>query len=199
MNDQLLIIFVKNARLGQVKSRLAKVIGDKSALFIYRQLVEHTLRVTKDLPYDRVVFYSREIEKNDHWEFDFIKQAQKGTDLGARMANAFEWAFAQGYKKVCLIGSDCYELTSDILTKAFNSLDQNQSVIGPALDGGYYLLGMKQLYNELFVNKSWSTERVLAQTLDDFEARGLTYYELPTLVDVDTEEDLPEDLKMLLR
>lgn len=199
MNDQLLIIFVKNACLGQVKTRLAKDIGDESALFIYRQLVEHTVKTTRDLPGDKVVFYASEIERNDLWGHGFLKQAQEGPDLGARMANAFQWAFKQGYQKVCIIGSDCYELNLTILLEAFNALDQHQMVIGPALDGGYYLLGMTQLYNELFINKVWGSETVAQQTLADMEAAGLTYHKLPVLVDVDTKEDLPEELKMLLR
>ena len=106
------------------------------------------------------------------------------------MKNAFEASFAQGYKKVCIIGSDCYELDTHILEEAFAQLDRKEVVIGPAKDGGYYLLGMRKMHMHLFENKKWSTSSVLSDTLNDLKEANLSFYLLPELTDIDEEKDL---------
>ena len=111
------------------------------------------------------------------------------------MKNAFVAGFETGYTSICIIGTDCYELTAEIITEAFEELESADAVIGPATDGGYYLLGMNKPHVDVFNNKKWSTETVLKETLDDFEALELIYVKLDALNDVDTEDDLPEGLK----
>lgn len=156
-NDSLLMIFVKNPVLGKVKTRLAKVLGPEDALQIYKKLLVVTQKATGKLPVDKAVFYSDEIENNDGWDDQsFQKYAQQGSDLGKRMFNAFKLAFGKGYKNVVIIGSDSPGITSKIITKAFDALKTNQVVIGPSHDGGYYLLGKKQMMAVLFKNKRWS-------------------------------------------
>ena len=88
-------------------------------------------------------------------------------------------------------------MTADIITEAFANLHSNDSVAGPARDGGYYLLGMNTLHADLFKNKLWSTSTVYAATLRDFNMLGLKFFELPVLTDIDEEKDLPEELKNL--
>ncbi|MEO8820732.1 MAG: DUF2064 domain-containing protein, partial [Ginsengibacter sp.] len=90
---------------------------------------------------------------------------------------------------IIIIGSDCYELTTDILNEAFHQLEKNDVVIGPAKDGGYYLLGMKKMNNFIFSNKKWSTETVYTETVLQLAENNLSFFVLPTLTDVDNEDD----------
>lgn len=197
MNDQLLIIFVKNPILGQVKTRLANTIGEEAALLIYKQLLDHTYKITADLNCDKAVYYSHQIDVGDLWEPGYIKKLQEGADLGIRMMAAFAWALKK-YQKVCIIGSDCYELDSQIIREAFVALEEYDVVTGPTEDGGYYLLGMTHMIPQLFQNKSWSTDQVMKQTAMDIQSLQLSALSLPKLRDVDEEQDLPEALKILL-
>jgi len=191
MNQSLLIIFVKNPALGRAKTRLAASIGDKKALAIYKRLLARTHDVTLSLQSDIEVHYDQFIDTNDLWENDrFNKKIQVKGDLGQKMASAFEDAFIRGYQKVAIIGSDCYDLTTPILTESFDLLDANDFVIGPSLDGGYYLLGMKTYYAPVFENKQWSTNSVFNDTKEDLLKEGYSIAELRPLSDVDVKEDL---------
>lgn len=195
MKEKLLIIFYRNPELGKVKTRLAAAVGDEKALAIYLKLATHTREVALASDFDRVVYYSHHVDTEDNWqENSFHKKLQVGNDLGIRMYNAFENAFRDGYAHVCIIGTDCLELTSEILSAAFEQLKAHDAVIGPARDGGYYLLGMKQLHKDLFANKEWSTNTVAKRTIVDFQNLNLTYSQLPTLSDIDREEDLPKGI-----
>ena len=190
MTKKLLIIFVKNAVKGKVKTRLAATIGDEKALEIYQILVQHTFDITIALPVNKAVFYSDFLQE-DIWSPAFYENfVQSGTDLGERMYQAFQQGFATGYEQVCIIGSDCYELTEQIIQQAFEKLELTDVVIGPAEDGGYYLLGMKGLHETIFQNKNWSTQTVLPDTLNNLKDADLTVALLPELTDVDEEKDL---------
>tara|TARA_B100001146_G_scaffold225193_1_gene247569 strand:- start:52075 stop:52764 length:690 start_codon:yes stop_codon:yes gene_type:complete len=173
-----LMIFTRNPELGKVKTRLAVTVGDQSALDIYTFLLKHTATVTEKLEVDKYVFYSEKIRTNDLWnEQIYRKKAQQGTDLGARMQQAFTDLFQAGYEKVIIIGSDMYDLDQNDLKQAFNALDASEVVIGPAKDGGYYLLGMKQMIPELFQHKNWGTDTVLQDTLEDLKEVVVTQLE----------------------
>ncbi|MCB9185197.1 MAG: TIGR04282 family arsenosugar biosynthesis glycosyltransferase [Flavobacteriales bacterium] len=190
MNDMHLIIFIKNPVLGKVKTRLAAGIGEQRALEIYMQLLEITRSVALKINCTRNVFYSDEIVSDD-WEDDkFNKFVQEGDDLGERMKNAFEQVFALGAKNAVIIGSDCPELTSNIIAEAFELLDNRDVTIGPANDGGYYLLGMKKLHPFLFEEKEWSTDSVFEDTVIDLSENQLSYGCLEKLSDLDTVSDL---------
>ncbi len=192
-HDSLLIIFAKNPELGRVKTRLAKTIGDKQALMIYLKLLEHTHAISDKVFADKAVFYSEKVQDFDILDYyKFPKFLQKGDDLGERMDRAVGQAFGQFYEKVIVIGSDCYELTSEIIEDAIAALDNHNVVLGPAHDGGYYLIGMDRHYAHLFKNKSWSTSDVLLDTILDLKQLKLSYHLLPTLTDVDEEKDLGE-------
>ena len=190
-----LILFVRNPILGQVKTRLAKTLGNETALRIYRHLLEYTYAITRDLDCDKFVFYADAITQLDLWENDqYHKRLQSGADLGQRMQYAFAALFQMGYEKAIIIGSDCLELTPEIIQKGFLQLEGNDVVIGPSADGGYYLLGMKQVQSVLFQGKTWSTDSVLNDTLADCRRQSLTYSLLPQLNDIDEEKDVPENL-----
>ncbi len=188
----LLMVFAKNPVKGAVKSRLAKTIGPEQALEVYKDLVHRTIEAANPLPCDKAVFYSNHIDENDEWsEAGFQQFVQSGDELGARMANAFDEKLMQ-YQKVVIIGSDCPDISTTILQQAFETLNHKDIVLGPAEDGGYYLLGMKQLIPELFQNKPWSTHHVLKATLQDLKNLDLKYDLLPELNDIDNYEDLKQ-------
>lgn len=190
-SKNLLIIFYRNPELGKVKTRLAATLGNEKALSIYLQLAAYTQQITKAITADKVVYYSHTVETNDVWPTTvFKKEVQQGELLGERMEDAFRTAFKRDYEKVCIIGTDCLELTTEIIERAFNALTKTDVVLGPAKDGGYYLLGMKKILVDVFVNKHWSTHTVTHDTLLDLEQLTLSYTLLPLLSDVDVEEDL---------
>lgn len=188
--SHLLLIFTKNPVLGKVKTRLAATVGDAEALRIYQLLLEKTRRAALDVEAGRWLFYSDFLEPDDDWpETYFQKKLQTGHDLGERMENAFRQAFASGAGKVVIIGCDCPDLNGVLLQEAFQRLNEADFVLGPATDGGYYLLGMRQLEPALFRGIAWSTDAVRAETLKKMQAAGKTCFLLPELTDVDTEED----------
>lgn len=167
-----LIIFTRNPELGKVKTRLAKSVGDESALKIYKFLLNHTVQITENLNVDKYVFYSESIHRDDIWDPDiFRKKLQSGDDLGERMKNAFSEILGMGYEKAIIIGSDIYDLSSKDLETAYGALQNTHFVLGPASDGGYYLLGMNEMNPQIFQNKNWGTSTVLDETLIDIKEK----------------------------
>lgn len=190
MKNDHLIIFVKNKIAGKTKTRLAAGIGPQKAMEVYEQLLRHTHLTTRCLACKKVVCFSEEVEKDSLWgDGNFHLNLQQGEDLGLRMDQAFNEQFAKGAERVCIIGSDTFEITPAIIQQAFAALEKKDVVIGPAQDGGYYLLGMNELQPEFFRHKAWSTESVLEQTLEDVERLQLTHHLLPLLNDIDQKED----------
>lgn len=188
-----LIIFIRNPESGKVKTRLSATIGNDQAFSIYKKLVEHTITVSKSVDADKFVFYSSHIDDNDEWDNKyFAKRLQTGSDLGERMSNAFKTLFADGYNYISIIGSDCPGITRQIIEEAFNALPQSDVAIGPAKDGGYYLLALNKARAELFNNISWSTDRVLSQTLAVCDHLNLSAHLLCELFDVDVQEDISD-------
>lgn len=187
----LLILFVKNPRLGRVKTRLAATLGDKQALEIYNRLLGITHREAGKLAEDKEVWYSDFIDQNDLFESGkFKKKLQQGENLGERMWNAVSDAFDSGYRRVIVIGSDCPDIDAGILHEAFEKLNHADTVLGPSKDGGYYLIGFSKLIPEVFRNISWSTSQVLSQTREILVNVKTGWVELRALNDIDTEEDL---------
>ena len=185
----LLIIFTRNPELGKCKTRLAVTVGDEAALEVYLFLLKHTISITEDLPVIKQVHYSIKVRENDLWnEATFIKKQQIGDDLGIRMHRAFQQGFEDGYKRIIIIGSDMFDLDQQGLEEAFSALNTNDFVIGPAEDGGYYLLGMRSLKAELFQNKNWGTSSVLKDTLSNLKNEKL--HLLQQKNDIDRYEDI---------
>ncbi|MDG1571857.1 TIGR04282 family arsenosugar biosynthesis glycosyltransferase [Robiginitalea sp. M366] len=188
--DQALLIFTRNPVPGKCKTRLAATIGNDRALDVYRFLLRHTETVAKNLKgTDKTVYFTEHLGDGSFWDpAQFGYALQSGRDLGARMADAFASAFRLGYRKVVLIGSDLYDLSTADLEAAFTALETHPAVLGPAADGGYYLLGLTQMRPELFENKAWGTETVLQATLKNLQ--GTPVFQLPVRNDVDRYEDI---------
>lgn len=188
---RLLIIFSKNPVKGEVKTRLARSIGEEKALEVYETLREHTARVTEGVEAERIVYYSRFIPSSDLFlTKKFLPEVQKGDDLGERMFYAIEAGFEAGFGHVVLIGTDCYELSREILNEAFSALERSDAVIGPATDGGFYLIGLNRVLPELFLDRKWSTPEVFGETTTIFRHVATGYELLPELSDIDTIDDL---------
>ena len=190
MND-LLIIFTKNARFGQVKTRLAKVIGEEQALAIHHNLVAMTAATIESLSSQKIVYFS---EHNDEGsplsKIAVDSKIQQGNNLGERMHNAFEECYALGFKRMLLIGSDCPSLTNDLLFQAFEKLSNVPVVLGPAEDGGYYLVGLQAPKAELFDQINWGTSTVLEETINICHQQNVAFSLLPIHRDLDTYDDL---------
>ena len=195
---QALIIFVRNPVLGKVKTRLAATIGDEKALDIYKQLLQHTFNIWSQVKAEKYIFYHEEIMEDDIWNAaDFYKRLQVSTDLGDKMKAAFQELFNAGYKKIIIIGSDCLQLSPAIIESGYSMLQEKDAVIGPAKDGGYYLLGLRAMHEFIFENKKWSTASVFSQTLRELKQQQLSTGLLQELTDVDTEEDWLKSKKLV--
>ncbi|MSU42516.1 MAG: glycosyltransferase [Pedosphaera sp.] len=193
MSGNALIIFVKAPRAGHVKTRLAAAIGAEAACQVYEELVRITcakvsgthqaeveLRYTPDDAASEIAPWLRA---------GWTAQPQGEGALGTRMARAFDATFAAGADKVVLIGSDCPDIEPADIASAFDHLSQHDVVLGPAQDGGYWLIGLRARCPALFANISWSTSSVLASTLQQCAANQLDVVQLRVLADIDTETD----------
>jgi rSAM/selenodomain-associated transferase 1 len=190
------MVFVRNPELGRVKTRLAKTIGDQAAVETYKILSNHTASVVHKTTADKLIFYSDKIQDNDIWTAtNCKKQIQTKGDLGQKMLDAFQYGFSLGYKKIIIIGSDLYSLRLKHIESAFEKLENYDVVIGPALDGGYYLLGLNSMIPEIFKQKKWSTSSVLKETLSDLKKFNVNLLE--PLNDIDTYEDLKKEPQLL--
>ena len=198
MNSKnLLLIFTRNPELGKCKTRLAATIGDEAALDIYKFLLRHTASITHNLEIAKEVWYSETIWENDVWNnSNYEKKLQSGHDLGERMAQAFTEGFKNGFERIVIIGSDMYDLTQKDLKNAFTLLEKHDFVVGPAEDGGYYLLGMTRFEANLFKEKQWGTSSVLKNTLSDLEKNN--YVLLQERNDIDLYEEVEKDKKAIL-
>ena len=185
-----LIIFLRAPELGKVKTRLAATVGDVKALTIYQTLTEIALDVSAKVAALRLLYFYPYVDKEiaSAHSPGFRCLVQKGSDLGEKMSHAFDECLKQCDKAV-IIGTDCPYIQPELIEEAFLSLDQVDIVIGPAIDGGYYLLGMKKFHQSIFTDVPWSTDRVLEETLKRIEKKGLRYLLLATLSDIDLEED----------
>ncbi len=198
MNDkEIIIIFVKWPEKGMVKSRLAAALDDGTAAELYRCFVEDLISTVKQTGRRPcIAFYPADAEqKVISWLGDDNNyMTQQGNDIGEKMRNAFLSAFSDGMERVVLIGSDFPDLPSQIIEEAFSSLNDSDAVIGPARDGGYYLIGFKRdkLLSPVFKDISWSTPQVFEETVVVFNANGYKLHELPYWSDIDRREDLSD-------
>lgn len=186
--NQLLMVFVKDSKKYPVKTRLKASIGKNKSIWIYNQILNKTARVTKNLKVDVAIFhYNSILSKNPFNNFSKWNKIQIGKNLGEKISNAFDWGFEKGYNKIIIIGSDLWELNEDIIYKGFFELNNYQVVIGPSIDGGYYLLGLNKKMPKLFQGIKWGTKSVLRNTINLLNNKP---YILPELNDIDTYEDL---------
>jgi len=188
MSKQLIIVFVKNIKLGKVKTRLAKTIGDQGAFNVYKALVDITEQATNTITVEKRIYFS-DIVISSKWE-DSQKEIQQGTDLGERMYHAFKKGFDDGYDNIVLIGSDLPDISETIIQQGLDALQKTDVVFGPAEDGGYYLIGLTKAHEFVFKNKPWSQPNLLELTVKEIATHNLKYTLLKTLNDIDTFEDL---------
>jgi rSAM/selenodomain-associated transferase 1 len=192
-----LIIFTRYPEPGKTKTRMIPALGAAGAAQLQRQMTEHTLaqvwglkRLRRVIP--EVHFTGATQEQMQDWlGTDWVYRPQGSGDLGERLVAAFAGVFAGGGESAIAIGIDCPSLTPAILNQGFEQLQDHDLVMGSALDGGYYLIGLRQPTPALFDNINWGTSQVQQQTVNIAQNRGLHLAYLPTLQDVDRPEDLP--------
>jgi rSAM/selenodomain-associated transferase 1 len=191
------ILFVKYPEKGQVKMRLAKDIGAPAAVELYRNFILDLTATLNALQIPLwICFYPNDSkEKFSHLlgtQYFFVPQ--KGKNLGERMKNAFKQALTSGFKRVILIGSDIPDLPKDFINEAFLSLTTHDAVIGPASDGGYYLIGFRydKFIPEVFNGITWSTNAVLEETRAIFKQKKMNIHLLPKWSDIDSVTDLKD-------
>jgi rSAM/selenodomain-associated transferase 1 len=195
MQSTVLLLFIRYPEPGKVKTRLAATIGADEAAELYRTFVLDILATldTCGLPL-RVCFEPLEKEADlQAWlGAGYVLKPQRGRDLGARMRRAFEEAFFEGFARGILLGSDIPDLPLAVLQEAVDALRRQDAVIGPARDGGYYLIGFRRgsIPPDVFEDIPWSTAAVAQVTLARLEAHGCRIHRLPKWEDVDTAEDL---------
>jgi uncharacterized protein len=193
-----IIVFVKNPRPGKVKTRLAATIGDDKALAVYLDMLKHTLNETRKVEADTYIYFSEETDISiGNNILPSRKAVQSGKDLGEKMKNAFSEVLNSSGGKVIITGTDCPGINAEILQTAFNLLSGADIVIGPAADGGYYLLGMKALHPQLFQSVEWSSSSVFQTTINRCIENKLDYKLLDMLHDVDEEKNLVHYYKLL--
>jgi rSAM/selenodomain-associated transferase 1 len=185
-----LIIMAKNPVKGSVKTRLSKTIGEEATLEIYNHLLKITQHIIEKLALNKHIFYSDFIDLNDGFSVPVHhKHLQiSHPNLGHKMLAAFHQIFSLGYSNCVIIGTDCPYLSASIIKEAFTKLSNHDVVIGPSVDGGFYLLGCKSYFHLNFDHIVWSTEAVTQQLLLNTEKDNRSKFLLPILEDIDDEE-----------
>ncbi len=193
--DRIILLFVKTPLSGRVKTRLSKVVGRQEAANLYKCFVSDIIAVLQQTDFTlRICYHPAEAENQmiDWLGPSFTYTPQRGKNLGERMADAFNKAFSGGIRSALIIGSDLPDLSTAIIDEAFASLETTAAVIGPALDGGYYLIGFKNnaYLPAAFEDIPWGTEDVYAKTLNIFQNHKVGYHPLPVCRDIDDYQDL---------
>ncbi len=195
MKEKALILFLKYPEKGAVKTRIAKALGDDFTLKLYTCFVADILEISRNIDADTFILYSlTDNAKNKGWfgKAGHVCLPQKGADIGRRMHNAFRDICSQGYQKVVLIGSDVPDLPASYIEKAFQGLTDHELVLGPSIDGGYYLIALRDdtVAYGIFNDVPWSTSQVLQRTLENIHQLNITYSMLPSWSDIDEVDDL---------
>ena len=194
MTTDRLLVFVKAPRPGAVKTRLAAAIGPEAAAALYRAVADEEIRRTAPRGGEFARTFCIDppgaADEMARWLPGETLVPQEGRDLGQRMAHAFGTAFAQGARRVALIGSDVPACGREHVAEALRALDDHDVALGPTHDGGYYLIALDRPRPELFRAIPWSTASVLPATAERAGALGLTVRMLEPLRDIDTLEDV---------
>ncbi|WP_193198349.1 TIGR04282 family arsenosugar biosynthesis glycosyltransferase [Nostoc sp. MG11] len=196
-SKQHLVIFTRYPEPGKTKTRLIPALGTIGAANLQRQMTEYTIFQVRELQKVAAIsvevrFAGGDLQLMQDWlGLGLVYQPQGEGDLGSRMARSLFDAFESGAKEVMIIGTDCPGVNAQILAIAFEQLQAFDLVLGPAIDGGYYLIGLRQPIPELFVNIEWGTAQVFQKTVEIAQLLNLSPVYLPTLADVDRPEDLP--------
>lgn len=193
--DRYLVMFVRFPVRGQVKSRLARDLGEKAATDLYRCFVQDLSQKFSKEPYRLyIAFYPEEKEREirEMLGHDFSYFPQMGEELGERMKLAFLRCFSEGARTIVLIGSDIPDLPAVIVDEAFRALDEYGTVIGPSVDGGYYLIGFREdaLNEDVFAGLPWGEDSVFQETTNILRIAGASVHVLPVWRDIDNGEDI---------
>lgn len=190
-HDERLIIFLKAPQSGRVKTRLAAELGPATALHTYQRLVKTLLGRLSTVERAELRFSPDDAAGEvSHWLREGWKLRGQGAgDLGERLCRAFRDAFESDARRVVIIGSDCPDVTHVDINAAWAALETHDVVLGPATDGGYWLIGLRAVHQALFDGIHWSTSTVLTETLAACERIGLKVHRLRELADVDTADD----------
>lgn len=191
-SKETLIIFTRYPEPGKTKTRLISALGKEGAAQLQKKLTEHTVKTASQLPVQIRIYFSGGKEAlMKHWLGETYQYyPQSDGDLGERLIASLKQSFTAETEKVVVIGIDCPDLDAALINQAFDKLSQQDLVLGKAEDGGYYLIGLRRCYPELFQGIDWGTHLVLEQTVKVAEAIGLKISYLPVLNDIDTPEDL---------
>lgn len=191
-----LLVFLRVPEPGRAKTRLIPALGPEGAVRVYERVARHVLeqggRVQRP-SLERLAFVAPDggAQELTAWgEGAFEMLPQGSGDLGERMSAAFERAFARGAERAVIIGTDCPDVDAALLGRAFDALDEHDAVLGPALDGGYYLLGLRGRRPEAFRDVPWSSPDTLSRTRDRLRQSGARWTELERLRDLDDPDDL---------
>ncbi|WP_291320026.1 TIGR04282 family arsenosugar biosynthesis glycosyltransferase [Desulfonatronospira sp.] len=192
-----LIIMVKFPEPGKVKTRLGREIGMSRAAGIYSRFVLEMLAKCRQINFFSLLSCHPDRPARDYHDWlgnNYSLIVQNGSDLGSIMHNSFEQVFELGFSRVILTGSDIPHLPVSYIQTAFSRLKDHDLVIGPALDGGYFLLGANKgsFIPEIFKNIPWSTPAVYSLTMEKIHENNLKCFVLPTLRDIDTLDDLKD-------
>ncbi|MDH4320678.1 MAG: TIGR04282 family arsenosugar biosynthesis glycosyltransferase [Desulfobulbaceae bacterium] len=194
-----LILFTRYPEPGQVKTRLIPALGAEGAATVQRRMTEAAAAQAESLAATRrlrleICYDGGDPAQVAQWLAPLAPSGrcrpQGDGDLGQRMQRAMELAFVEGARRVVLLGCDCPALTAATVARAFDDLRDHDLVLGPALDGGYYLLGLAAPQPSLFAEMAWGDEAVLARTMARAAAASLRVSLLEALADVDRPEDL---------
>jgi rSAM/selenodomain-associated transferase 1 len=193
-----LLLFTRYPEPGRVKTRLIAVLGRQGAAELHARMTGIVLNCLQTVAASRNtglhVCYSggSHLRMTDWLGAHHVYHRQKGSDLGKRMAGALSEAAGLGYERLLLLGSDCPSITPTIIEQSLTALDDHDLVLGPAYDGGYYLIGLCADLppGPLLTAIDWGTKKVLRQTLERAEEIGLSRFLLPRLHDIDRPEDL---------
>jgi uncharacterized protein len=186
-----LLIFARYPVAGAAKTRLIPALGAEGAAAAHRLLCEVTLATARNSIMAKcVAYFGGDLAEFQNWlGTDISYEQQIDGDLGEKLTAAAASQFQQGVKKLLIVGSDCPYITPDHYAEATKALDTHDVVIGPALDGGYYLIGLRAVHPLLFANINWSTDKVFAQTCNAAANLGLKVHVLDILSDIDFPED----------
>ncbi len=197
MTSEQLIIFTRYPEPGKTKTRLIPVLGKEGAANLHRLMAQRTIACALSLQNSRpllsvAIYYTGSSQQlmQDWFGTDMVYHQQSDGDLGIRMTVAFEQSFSLGIEQVAIIGTDCPKLKAEIIAKTFDELRDKDLVIGPAKDGGYYLIGLRRSIPELFHEIQWGTNQVFAETMAIAQKLNLSIAVLPILADIDRPEDL---------
>ncbi len=184
-----LIVMTKYPEPGRAKTRLIPALGAEGAAQLHRRLGLHTVEQVRSYqPEIRYAGGDQGLMRDWLGDFDYVDQGDG--DLGDRMSRAFVEGFNQGCDRMIMIGTDCPKVDKTLIDRAFDALNNTEVVFGPAIDGGYYLIGLRKYIPELFCNIKWSTDSVLRDSLESLDRLQIRSTLLELLPDIDRPEDL---------